>query len=189
MFLVKYVRRLIIRHLCFVILFVLCLSFLLLHYGRNTEHRNNLPTTVVEKSVVKPLVETNECHFKPTTEEFIREYRPHTVYGTQVDPTRAEPTVERLRNLLEIIHSKEVQYQTLLDTFDVFDMAKPTTSFKAYTDQSNIDEIQNLYNRFIKLKTDNQGIEIDPSFIDYLKSISGYLSDGLQDKRSKKVEN
>lgn len=187
MFLVKYVRRLIIRHLCFVILLVLCISFLLLHYGRSSEHLNNLPSTVIKQSDWKPSIETDQCHFKPSTDEFIREYRPNTIHGAQVDPTRAEPTVERLRTLLEIIHSKEAQYQTLLDTFDVFDMSKPTTSFKAYTDQSNIDEIQNLYNRFIKLKPDKQSIEIDPSFIDYLKSLSGYLSDELRDKRTKKV--
>ena len=180
MLLMKSLRRFLIRHLCSVIFVILCACFIFLYYGKSPE------PLIINRSTTT-VVLTTSCHFKPSTDEFLRQYQGQTIHGTQPDSSRAEPTVERLRKLFEILHSKEGKYQALLDTLDVFDMSKPMTSFKAYTDQSNIDEIKNLYNRFVKLTTGNGTVEIDPSLIEYLKKISGYLSDGLREQRTKKV--
>ncbi len=74
--------------------------------------------------------------------------------GNKPDLTGAEPTIERIRDLLEIIRSKEDKYQSILETLNVFNMLNPMKSLKSYTDESNIDEIKILYNRFIKLISD-----------------------------------
>ena len=172
---VTYIRRLFFRHLGPVILLFICFHFVFIYHEKPSE----------EPIQFRKMI--SSCDFKPSTDVFIRNYEPNTFLGTQPAKTRAEPTIERIRTLLEIIRSKETKYQSLLETFDVFDMTKPMISLKAYTDESNIEEIRRLYDRYIKLMPDSQTIEINPSFIDYLKSISSYLSDGLKHQRTKKV--
>ncbi|CAF1432215.1 unnamed protein product [Rotaria sordida] len=132
--------------------------------------------------------ENIRCDFKPSTSEFILNYKTNSLIENQPDLTRVEPTIQRIRSLLEIIRSKEDKYQSLLETFDVFNMLNPNISLKPYSIESNIDEIKTLYNRFIKLMPDNKTIEIDQTFIDYLRKISNYLLDGLRDKRTNKFE-
>ncbi len=51
----------------------------------------------------------------------------------------------------------------------------------------HIDEIKIVYNRYIKLMSDNKTIQINQTFIDYLKKISSYLLDGLRNKRTNTV--
>jgi hypothetical protein len=86
--------------------------------------------------------------------------------GNKPDLTGVEPTVERIRDLLEIIRSKEDKYQSILETLNVFNMLNPMKSLKSYTDESNIDEIKILYNRFIKLISDKKTIQIHQTFIE-----------------------
>ncbi|CAF3337111.1 unnamed protein product [Rotaria sp. Silwood1] len=124
------------------------------------------------------------CYFKPSINEFIFNYKTNSSVQNQPDITRVEPTIQRIRNLLEIIRSKEDKYQSLLENFDVFDMLNPDRSLKPYSFQSNIDEIKFLYNRFIKLMPDKKQFQIDQTFIDYLRNISNYLLDGLRNQRT-----
>mgnify|MGYP006897230889 CR=1 FL=1 len=130
----------------------------------------------------------SHCNFKPSSDDFIRQYQPNTLLGNHTTLTLIEPTAERIRNLLEIIRSREEKYQSLLETFNVFNMANPMKSLKTYTNETNIDEIKLLYNRFIKLMPNSNKIEINSTFIDYLRRISSYLSDGLRHKRTNKVD-
>ncbi|CAF3478381.1 unnamed protein product [Rotaria socialis] len=128
------------------------------------------------------------CHFKPSTDQFIHKYKPYSLTANQSNVTRAIPTIERIRNLLELIRSKEDTYQPLLQNFDVFSMINPDISLKAYTDESNIGEIKTLYNRYIKLMPDNKTIHVDHTMIVYLKQISSYLSDGLENNRTNRFQ-
>ncbi|CAF5221441.1 unnamed protein product, partial [Rotaria magnacalcarata] len=140
--------------------------------------------TIVDNNAIHNYNNTDSCHFKPSTDEFILKYKPVTLVGLKPEETRFEPTIERIRNLLEIIRSKEDTYQPLLQNFDVFNMINPDITLKAYADESNIDEIKTLYNRYIKLMPDNKTIHVDRTIIDYLKQISSYLSDGLRNNRA-----
>ncbi|CAF4820134.1 unnamed protein product, partial [Rotaria sp. Silwood2] len=144
-------------------------------------------TKTYESSFTTIIDHHNPCYFKPSTNEFIFNYKTNSSMENQPDLTRVEPTIERIRNLLEVIRSKEDKYQSLLETFDVFSMTNPDISLKPYSFQSNMYEIKTLYNRFIKLMPDNKKIEIDHTFIDYLRKISNYLLDGLGNKRTNTV--
>ncbi|CAF3370100.1 unnamed protein product [Rotaria socialis] len=128
------------------------------------------------------------CHFKPSTDKFILKYKPYSLTANRPNVKRVKPTIERIRNLLEIIRSKEDTYQPLLQNFDVFNMINPDISLKAYTGESNIVEIKTLYNRYIKLMPDNKTVHVDHTIIDYLKQISTYLSDGLENNRTNRFQ-
>jgi hypothetical protein len=175
----KLFTRLFFRRI-FPTLFVLICIYLLFFYRGNSKKRSyhRFTTSITLK---------NQCNFKPSTDQFLLNYKPNILIGNQPDSARAEPTTERLRILLEILRSKEDKYQSLLESFDVFNMLNPTETFKAYTNETNIDEIKTLYNRYIKLMSDHKTVEINQTFIDYLKQISSYLSDGLRNKRTAKV--
>jgi hypothetical protein len=175
--------RLFFRRICPTLSVLLCVYILFFYHGYSNKRSYHTFTS----SIIDSTTLSTKCNFKPSTDEFIAKYKPNETRGTQFDSKRAEPTIERLRTLLEVIRSKEDKYQSLLETFDVFNMITPTVSLKAYTDESNIEEIRTLYNRYIKLMPDNQTIKIDETFVDYLKQISSYLSDGLRNKRTKKV--
>ncbi|CAF2744966.1 unnamed protein product [Rotaria sp. Silwood2] len=174
------IRRFLFRRLFSTIFFFICLYILLLLYRKYCRTQSCDPsfTTITDHD------HHNPCYFKPSTNEFIFNYKTNSSMENQPDLTRVEPTIERIRNLLEIIRSKEDKYQSLLETFDVFSMINPDISLKPYSIDSNIDEIKTLYNRFIKLMPDNKKIEIDHTFIDYLRKISNYLLDGLRNKRT-----
>jgi hypothetical protein len=135
-------------------------------------------------STITTAIRYNQCDFIPSTDEFIRTYKSHVLLERKPDVTRVEPTIERMRNLLEIIRSKENRYQSLLETFDVFNMENPEISLKPYVYGSNIDEIRILYDRYIKLLEDKKSIQVTETFIDYLGKISSYLSDGLRNQRT-----
>ncbi|CAF3337030.1 unnamed protein product [Rotaria sp. Silwood1] len=70
------------------------------------------------------------CYYKPSTNEFIFNYKTNSSIQNQPDITRVEPTIQRIRNFLEIIRSKEDKYQSLLENFDVFNMLNPDKSLK-----------------------------------------------------------
>ncbi|CAF1482004.1 unnamed protein product, partial [Rotaria sp. Silwood1] len=171
----RLIRRSFFRHLFSTILFFTSICLLLLAY--NYVNKHNDPTFAIHNV-------NNRCYFKPSTNEFIFNYKTNSSIQNQPDRTRVEPTIQRIRNLLEIIRSKEDKYQSLLENFDVFDMLNPDRSLKPYSFQSNIDEIKFLYNRFIKLMPDKKQFQIDQTFIDYLRNISNYLLDGLRNQRT-----
>jgi len=66
-------------------------------------------------------------------------------------------------------------------------MIDPEGSFKPYVYGSDIDEIKMLYNRHIMLMGDHKTIQIGETFINYLRKLSSYLSDGLTNERTKIV--
>ncbi|CAF4975037.1 unnamed protein product, partial [Rotaria sp. Silwood1] len=171
----RLIRRSFFRHLFSTILFFTSICLLLLAY--NYVNKHNDPTFAIHNV-------NNRCYFKPSTNEFIFNYKTNSSIQNQPDRTRVEPTIQRIRNLLEIIRSKEDKYQSLLENFDVFNMLNPNISLKSYSFQSNIDEIKFLYNRFIKLMPDEKQFQIDQTFIDYLRNISNYLLDGLRNQRT-----
>jgi len=162
------IRRLLFRRICPAILLFLWFYVTFISYEK--------PST--------PSIQSN---FKSLTDEFILQYKPYVLIGNTSDITRVEPTIERIRSLLEILRSKEDKYQSLLETFNVFNILNPMISLKSYTNESNIDEIKIVYNRYIKLTPDQKTIEINQTFIDYLKQISSYLLDGFKDKRTNQV--
>ena len=171
----KSMARLLLRRLSPSICVFTLLYFVFIYGG----HPDEFSTTHVVRSA--------ECDLKLSTDEFIRHYKPDKLLGTMNNSKRAEPTVERIRTLLEIIRLNESDYQPLLQSFDVFDMSDPNGTLKAYTGDSNMDEIKLLYNRYIKLMSDGRTIKINETFIDYLRKTSSYLSDGLRNKRTEKV--
>ncbi|CAF4575339.1 unnamed protein product, partial [Rotaria sp. Silwood2] len=120
----KLFRRLFFRRLFPTIFFFTCLYILLLCYKYSYKHYD--PISAINN-------ENNRCHFKPSTNEFIFNYKTNSSMENQPDLTRVEPTIERIRNLLEIIRSKEDKYQSLLETFDVFSMINPDISLKPYS--------------------------------------------------------
>jgi len=174
----KHFGRLCFRRVCPGIFLLICFYLIFIHQENSFEQLDD------SSSSAKII---NSCDVKPAIDEFILNYKSNELMGTKPNIKRAEPTIERIRTLLEIIRSKEAKYQSLLETFDVFDMLKPMLSLKPYTDESNTDEIKTLYNRYIKLMPDKKTIEIDSKFLDYLRTTSSYLSDGLRNKRTKKV--
>ncbi|CAF3564309.1 unnamed protein product, partial [Rotaria socialis] len=168
----KLTQRLkLIRHL-FSIMFLCIYLYLMLLHREYPDKQSSYS--------LRAMNSDEYCHFKPSTDQFILKYKPYLLTANLSNVKRVKPTIERIRNLLEIIRSKEDTYQLLLERFGVFDMTNPTASLKAYTDESNIDEIKTLYNRYIKLMPDNKTIHVDHTIIDYLKQISSYLSDGLE---------
>ncbi|CAF1185038.1 unnamed protein product [Adineta steineri] len=173
----KLLLRLFLRRLFPAILLIVSLYFFTANTKKKEYEQSTQPT-------ITTTVCLSDCDFIPSTDEFIRTYTPKTLLGTKNDTTRVEPTVERIRLLLEKVRSKEDKYQSLLDTFDVFNMTNPNISFKPYLFGSNVDEIKILYNRYIKLMNDNKTIQIDETFIDYLRKISSYLSDSLKNQRT-----
>ncbi|CAF4761073.1 unnamed protein product [Rotaria socialis] len=181
-------RRALFRRLLFTIGFIICV-YLLIFYNTTSSNQYYEPSVsnIIDNNAIHNYNSTDSCHFKPSTDEFILKYKPVTLIGLKPEATRFEPTIERIRNLLELIRSKEDTYQPLLQKFDVFNMINPDISLKAYTDESNIDEIKTLYNRYIKLMPDNKTIHVDHAMIDYLKQISSYLSDGLRNNRANRV--
>jgi hypothetical protein len=165
---------------------VSCIYLILISQNESGKRLDDSTTTTTTTTITTTTL-SELCDYKPDTEDFILNYQPNVLLGTKTYVGRVEPTVERIRVLLEIIRSKEAKYQLLLNNFDVFDMIKPMISLKPYTDESNIDEIKNLYHRFIKLMPDQKSINIDPKFIEYLQITSSYLSDGLRNKRTRQV--
>ena len=151
--------------------------FMIIAYTNSTKRQS-------DHSFILPTNHYIRCDSIPSTDAFIRTYKPYTLLGTKPDLKRVEPTIQRIRSLLEKIRLKEDEYQSLLDTFDVFNMKNPELSFKPYGYGSDIDDIKMLYNRYIKLLKNNKTIEIDETFIDYLRSISSYLSDGFRNQRT-----
>ena len=173
----RLVKRLLLRSLC-PILMILALNFSIIYY----RIYSNRPTPTNDYPV------EIHCNATPSVDKFLRGYKPYAFLGSQHDSARAEPTSERIRLLLDIVRSKEHQYQSLLHNFDVFDMSNPLASLKAYgSDASNIEEIRMLYNRYIKLAADGKTLQVTSDLIDYLRQISSYLSDGLRDRRIDKV--
>ena len=172
---VKLISRSGFRRLFFLILFVICV-YLMDHWGRYSYIKpNDSPVTTINSD--------NQCNFKSSVDDFLLHYKPKLLLGILPDESRVKPTIERIRNLLEIIRSKEDKYQSLFERFDVFNIINPMNSLKAYSNENNINEIKILYNRFIKLMPDSKTIQIEPTFINYLKKISSYLSDGLRANR------
>jgi hypothetical protein len=176
----KHFGRLCFRRVCPGIFLLICFYLIFIYQENSFEQLDDSSSSSSAKMI-------NSCNVKPSIDEFILNYKSNELMGTKPNIKRAEPTIERIRTLLEIIRSKEAKYQSLLEKFDVFDMLKPMLSLKPYTDESNTDEIKTLYNRYIKLMSDKKTIEIDSKFIDYLRTTSSYLSDGLRNKRTKKV--
>ncbi|CAF1970578.1 unnamed protein product [Rotaria magnacalcarata] len=184
----SFFRRSLFCRLLFAIGFIICVH--LLTFSNTTssnQYYEQSVGTIVDNNAIHNYNNTDSCHFKPSTDEFILKYKPVTLVGLKPEETRFEPTIERIRNLLEIIRSKEDTYQPLLQNFDVFNMINPDITLKAYADESNIDEIKTLYNRYIKLMPDNKTIHVDRTIIDYLKQISSYLSDGLRNNRANRL--
>ncbi|CAF4499164.1 unnamed protein product [Rotaria socialis] len=176
----KLTQRLkLIRHL-FSIMFLCIYLYLMLLHREYPDKQSSYS--------LRAMNSDEYCHFKPSTDQFILKYKPYLLTANLSNVKRVKPTIERIRNLLEIIRSKEDTYQLLLERFGVFDMTNPTASLKAYTDESNIDEIKTLYNRYIKLMPDNKTIHVDHTIIDYLKQISSYLSDGLENNRTNRFQ-
>ncbi len=181
----RHISRLCFRNIGPGIFILICFYLIMIYQEKSYDRLNHSSTTTTTTTTITKMIES--CDYKPKTDEFILNYQPNRLLGTKPNIRRVEPTVERIRTLLEIIRSKEAQYQSLLEKFDVFDMLKPMVSLKAYSNESNIDEIKTLYNRFIKLMPDKKTIDIDPKFIDYIRIISSYLSDGLRNQRTKQV--
>jgi hypothetical protein len=165
---------------------ITCFYFIIIvrtHSNKQSPHSNEQsPHSFISTTIVY-----SQCNFIPSTDEFIRTYIPYNRLGTIRDATRVEPSMERIRSLLEKVRSKEDSYQSLLDTFDVFNMIDPEGSFKPYVYGSDIDEIKMLYNRYITLMGDHKTIQLGETFINYLRKISSYLSDGLTNERTKIV--
>jgi hypothetical protein len=131
---------------------------------------------------------SDECPASPSVDAFVQAYQPYTQLGQTVDLARVDPTIERIRTLLQIVRSKEDQYQSLLSMFDVFDMANASQTFIPYgVNQPNIDEIKLLYHRYIKLTADKTTMTVDDKLLNYLLKISSYLSDGLKHQRTNTV--
>ncbi|CAM4770068.1 unnamed protein product [Rotaria magnacalcarata] len=62
---------------------------------------------------------SDECYdFKPSTDQFIRKYKPYSLTVNRPNVNRVKPTIERIQR------------------FGVFDMTNPTASLKPYTDEN-----------------------------------------------------
>ena len=178
----RLLKRLVLRRLC-PILMILALICSIIYY----RIYSNQPTS---SSGARTRVVEIHCNASPSVDKFLRGYKPYALLGSKRDAARAEPTIERMRLLLEIVRSKEQRYQSLLQNFDVFSMSNPIASLKAYgSEASNIEEIRMLYNRYINVAADGKTLQVNGDLIDYLRQISSYLSDGLRDRRISKVVN
>ncbi|CAF2053808.1 unnamed protein product [Rotaria magnacalcarata] len=155
----KFTRRLSFLRL-FSTLFFCTYLYFMLHHREYPDNQSSYSLT--------PMT-SDECYdFKPSTDQFIRKYKPYSLTVNRPNVNRVKPTIERIRNLLEIIRSKEDIYQPLLERFGVFDMTNPTASLKPYTDENK------------------KAIHVDRRIMHYLKQISSYLSDGLGNNRTNK---
>ena len=178
----RLLKRLVLRHLC-PLLMILALICSIIYYRTYSDRPSSGSGTRIHAVEI-------HCNASPSVDKFLRGYKPYAFVGSKRDAARAEPTIERIRLLLEIVRSNEHRYQSLLQNFDVFSMSNPMASLKAYGSQaSNIEEIRMLYNRYIKLAADGKTLQVNGDLIDHLRQISSYLSDGLRDRRISKVVN
>ena len=173
-------KRLVLRRLC-PILMILALICSIVHYRMYSNQS-------VSRSWARNDAAETHCNVPPSIDKFLRGYKPYALLGSERDSARPEPTIERMRQLLEIVRSKEHRYQPLLQNFDVFSMSNPAASLKAYgSGASNVEEIRMLYDRYIKLAADGKTLQVNGDLIDHLRQISSYLSDGLRDRRIDKA--
>lgn len=177
-------RRLFIRRaFCVAIIIVYLLCLRIFYKSSAKVSLSDSSTKISEERQQKA-----KCDICVSTDEFLQAYQSKSKLGLQLEPTRAEPSVERLEKLFQILRKKESEYQSLLKTFDVFDMTDPMETIQNNEKRnSNVDEMKLFYNRYIHLSDDKQTVTVNRSFIDYLRTVSNYLSDGLRDQRTKKV--
>jgi hypothetical protein len=128
------------------------------------------------------------CVNNISIDRFIQNYRPRAKIRNQFDGQRVDPSVERISKLFELLRAAETQYGSVMKAFGVFLFTDPNATLQAYENtSSNIDEIKQVYHRYIRLSNKGSQIHVDDTLLDYLKRISGYLTDGYQNQRTSHV--
>lgn len=169
-----------LRRRSVIVIFIVCIIFI--HRQSESMHER------FHTESKRQIIDDPKCDICISTDSFLRLYRSKNELARQVDPTRAEPNVKRLRTLLQIVRDKEAEYQPLLRNFGVFDMTDPMQTIENNERRnSNVEEMKLMYSRYIRLTDDKKTVIVNESFVDYLRTVSSYLSDGLRDQRTSKV--
>jgi hypothetical protein len=107
----------------------------------------------------------------------------HYASSNSNNDTRPKPTIQRLQKLFRILISYEDRYEKIFDYLNIFRFNNINNTLLPYV--NNTQRLHNIYCSFQHYLpiSDHGQIEIKENFIDYLKQISNYLSDGFRNER------
>lgn len=119
----------------------------------------------------------DKCNFDQT--ESLLRYKSLQTLTSNTNDTRVNPTIERLHKLFKILISHEDKFRKALDYLGIFRFTDLYKTLRPFANNiQRLHEIYCLFQRYITI-SDNGHIDITPHFIDYLKQVSNYLSDGF----------
>ncbi|CAF3246450.1 unnamed protein product [Rotaria socialis] len=124
----------------------------------------------------------DKCNFDAT--ESILRYKSLKASNDDTNDNRARPTIQRLHSLFSILISTEEKYRKVLEYLGVFRFTDLYNTLIPFA--NNTQRLHDIYCHFQRYITisDNGHIDIAPNFINYLKQVSNYLSDGFTSEHS-----
>jgi hypothetical protein len=178
LFILRLKKCLKLRYLLFIFILLILLTYLrLINYAPSDETILNKSKFIIQKEIILlDYPHLNNC----TSYEI--ESLLHYTSSNDKNDSRPQPTIERLRKLFHILISHEDQYEKIFDYLDIFRFNNINNTLHSYV--NNTQRLQNIYcsfQRYIPISESGQ-IDIKESFIDYLKQISNYLSDGFRNQ-------
>ncbi|CAF3315437.1 unnamed protein product [Rotaria socialis] len=98
--------------------------------------------------------------------------------------SRPQPTIQRLNKLFRILISHEDRYRQIFNYLGIFRFSDFRNTLRPLA--NNTERLENILCRFQQYMniSDDGHIDIKPSFIDYLRQVSIYLSDGFKNQHS-----
>ena len=169
-----------LRYMSIAFLFLLFLFYFHLNFDSNDSDRSGKARggSAFNADNSERAQSSEKCRFD-RTEALLRYKSPRAPSASASDDVRPQPTVQRLRTLFKILIANEDKFRRPLDYLGVFrftDLYRTLKPFANGTDR--LHEIYCLFQRYITV-SDNGHIDISATFIDYLKQLSVYLSDGF----------
>ncbi|CAF1223859.1 unnamed protein product [Adineta steineri] len=164
-----------LRYLLTILICLILLTYLRLinHAPSDQLLFDNLKPVVEEEKNYLDNANSNKCNFKEI-ESLLR----YTSLKNYKNDSRPRPTIERLHKLFQILISSEDKYREIFKYLGIFRFSDIHNTLRPYA--NNTERLYNIYCMFQRYITisDNGHIDIAPSFIQYLKQVSSYLSDG-----------
>lgn len=145
---------------------------------------SNRKTSINKGKIILPSEEnvnnnhlTDKCNFDLT--ESILQYKPIKPSNDNTNDKRAKPSIERLNGLFSILISAEEKFRSVFDYLGIFRFKDLYNSLIPYANNTErLHEIYCHFQRYITI-SDNGHIDITPEFMNYLRQVSYYLSDGF----------
>ncbi|CAF2087443.1 unnamed protein product [Rotaria magnacalcarata] len=181
----KFIR---LRYLLCIFLLLIIITYVRLNNSEDSYQRKpNRDKLTDSENKISPHEENinndkdhhlvDKCNFD-TTESILR-YKSLKASNGDTNDNRAKPTTQRLHSLFSILISTEEKYRKVLEYLGVFRFTDLYNTLIPFA--NNTQRLHDIYCHFQRYITisDNGHIDIAPNFIDYLKQVSNYLSDGF----------